>query len=614
MPLVPLTIPPGVYRNGTDYQSSGRWRDASLVRWIDGTMQPVGGWTERVTIEADAKIRGAVSWSDNSADRWFAAGSHNKLFAVSASSTVRDITPAGLTEGNVDAEVNLGYSGGFYGLYPYGTSRPDVGVYDEASTWSLDNWGEYLVACSYADGGIYEWDLDVTVGAETVTNGVFAADSDWTKGTGWTIAAGVASFSGSAVAALSQVLTLVSGETYEAVFTLTNASADEARIVVTTGSGDVLDATYGSGTHRVRFVSDDTSATLKFEPADAVASAFDLDDVSVKKIPAADIIANAPVSNLGILVTEERFLFALGAGGNPRKVQWSDREDNTTWTPAATNEAGDIELQTAGKIMLGIRTRGQSLILTDLDAHTATYQGPPFVYGFERVGTSCGAISRKCAVSVDIGVFWMGARGFYVFSGGRVQEVACEVADYVFNNLNVSQISKVYAVANSAFDEIWWFYPSITSNECDSYVSFNHKENHWSIGSISRTAGVDAGTFSKPIWFGTDGKAYNQESGNNLNGQNVFAESGPFEITGGNNVMMATMLIPDEKTQGQVTTTFKTRFYPNDTERSYGPYSMAAPTDLRFTGRQVAMRVTGAANDSWRWGVPRIEAKARGIR
>jgi len=31
MPLLPLDIPAGVYRNGTDYQSSGRWRDALIA-------------------------------------------------------------------------------------------------------------------------------------------------------------------------------------------------------------------------------------------------------------------------------------------------------------------------------------------------------------------------------------------------------------------------------------------------------------------------------------------------------------------------------------------------------------------------------------------------------
>ena len=35
MPLIPLDIPPGGYRNGTELDQSGRWRDMNLVRWRD---------------------------------------------------------------------------------------------------------------------------------------------------------------------------------------------------------------------------------------------------------------------------------------------------------------------------------------------------------------------------------------------------------------------------------------------------------------------------------------------------------------------------------------------------------------------------------------------------
>ena len=60
--------------------------------------------------------------------------------------------------------------------------------------------------------------------------------------------------------------------------------------------------------------------------------------------------------------------------------------------------------------------------------------------------------------------------------------------------------------------------------------------------------------------------------------QDVFAESGPISIGNGDNVMQVMELIPDEETQGEVDVTFKTRFYPNDTEYTHGPYSTANPT------------------------------------
>lgn len=486
MPLIPLQLPPGVYRNGTDMQSANRWRDASLVRWSDGTMQPVGGWLTRVTM-TDQPIRGAMAWRDLSGDRWFAAGTFEGLFVGSASNTVTDITPVDLVVGNADAAVNTGYGGGFYGTAAYGIARPDTGTPLPPTSWSMDNWGEYLVACSDKDGRLLEWTLNTANNAAPITN--------------------------------------------------------------------------------------------------------------------------APIDCVGLVVTDERFLFALGAGGNYRKVQWCDREANTVWTPTATNEAGDIELQTSGQIMLGIGTRGQTLILTDQDAHAATYQGPPFVYGFERVGSACGAISRMCAAAVDAGVFWMGQRGFFMYAGGAVQPVPSEVADYVFGDINTTQQAKVAAVSNAKFSEIWWFYPSSGSIENDRYVVFNYKENHWSIGALARTSGVDAGVFSTPIWMTTDGKAVNHEIGNQTAGAAAYAESGPVQIGTGDTTMSVVELIPDERTQGQATVTFKTRFYPNDTERSYGPYSMANPTNTRFTGRQIAMRVTGADNTDWRWGVPRIDAR-----
>lgn len=61
---------------------------------------------------------------------------------------------------------------------------------------------------------------------DAVTNGAFGTDTDWTKGTGWTIAAGVADSDGSQEAAsvLSQDISAVEGVTYSVTFTLTRSA------------------------------------------------------------------------------------------------------------------------------------------------------------------------------------------------------------------------------------------------------------------------------------------------------------------------------------------------------------------------------------------------------
>jgi len=494
MALIPLSIPPGVYRSGTELQSAGRWYDVNLVRWTEGSMEPVGGWERRGNGTLTGKCRGLLTWKTNSNVRFAALGTSSKLYVMTQSSALVDITPVSFTAGNDDASTGAGFGIGNYSAGYYGTPRPDAGSVTPATTWSLDTWGEYLVGCSSSDGKLYEWQLDFT--------------------------------------------------------TPTKAAQ----------------------------------------------------------------ITNAPTNCIGLLVTAERSLFALGASGDGRKVAWSDLENNTIWTPASTNLAGSITLQTTGRIVTAKRVRGQNLILTDIDAHTLTYVGQPFVYQAEIAGRACGAVSANCAAVLDNMCVWMGARGFHVFDG-YVKPLQCDVYDYVFNNINTNQISKVYAVNNAQYNEVWWFYPSANSNENDSYVAWDYVENHWTIGTLARTAGTDRSVFRNPIMVGANGYIYDHEVGLNYDSSTPYAESGPVQIGNGDNIMYINEMIPDERNQGGVQATFKTRYYPNGAEASYGPYSLTNPTSVRFNGRQVKMRVTTTTPaTSWRVGTQRLNAVAGGRR
>ena len=69
------------------------------------------------------------------------------------------------------------------------------------------------------------------IGDEQIVNGDFATDSDWTKGSGWSISGGKATKSGSDLAYLTQSsLSSVVGKTYKVKASITNVTTGNVRI------------------------------------------------------------------------------------------------------------------------------------------------------------------------------------------------------------------------------------------------------------------------------------------------------------------------------------------------------------------------------------------------
>jgi len=173
MKYLKLSVPPGVRWHGTAYQCENRWRDASLMRWDQGAMLPIGGW---VTFLDNQENPQPVQLPDNEVPReahsWFlndAASGAGYYLAVATPTNLYAMDGLGqITHINGDANVTLpgeetpslngGYGGGLYGKQSYGTPRQVEGQTKlPATTWTLDNYGEWLLAVSTTDRNIWAW-------------------------------------------------------------------------------------------------------------------------------------------------------------------------------------------------------------------------------------------------------------------------------------------------------------------------------------------------------------------------------------------------------------------------------------------------------------------------
>ena len=343
---------------------------------------------------------------------------------------------------------------------------------------------------------------------------------------------------------------------------------------------------------------------------------------------------NGPLVNSGVFVAmPERQVIAYGSSftlaADPMLVRWSDIGDFTVWNATATNQAGSYRIPTGSKIVAGIQGPQQGLLWTDLDLWAMQYVGAPFVYGFNKIGSNCGAVSRHCVGQFNGAVYWMSQKQFFMMVGSGVQSIPCPIWDVIFQNINTSYYYKVACGVNSQFNEITWYYPSANSTENDSYVKYNTVLQQWDYGTLGRTAWIDQSVLGSPIGAGSDNYLYQHEVGNDAaSGTSTTAmqssfQTGFFELNEADNLIFIDQIWPDMKwgtysgnQNATVQITFYVTNYPGDAVVAYGPYTMTQATEyISVRIRARLMSIGLSSNDVgtfWRLGAIRYRFQIDG--
>jgi hypothetical protein len=258
-----------------------------------------------------------------------------------------------------------------------------------------------------------------------------------------------------------------------------------------------------------------------------------------------------------------------------------------------------------------------ALIVTDLDAWVMQYVGYPLVFGFNKIGASCGLISSKGVCQLGGMVYWMGRSNFYALTGKGGEPIPCTVWDRVFQDLDLDNAHKIRAWPNTVFNEVWWFYPSLSggTGENDKWVKINVVEGSWDYGSFGRSAAIDQSVLGNPIAATAQGAIYEHELGQNDGTAPMMASftTGYARVGDGENFVFIDQIIPDmrfgllgQSQDADLQMTFYVQDYPSDTPEVYGPYdfnSLTKRIEPRMRGRQVAIKLEGSdLNSFWRLG------------
>jgi len=639
MPYAKLQFKTGINREVTSYTNEGGWYDGDKIRFRFGFPEKIKGWVKQSPQSFLGSCRALLPWVTLNQDKLIGVGTSVKYY-INQGGGYSDITPLRAT--TTAGAVTFSATTGDYVLevtdVAHGAVEGDFVTFSGAAslggniTAGVLNQEYQIVNVVDADTYHVEARLagttisSITVNGELDPTYVTANSSDSGDG-------------GASVVGAYQI----------------NTGLDTTVFGAGWGAGPWSRGTWGSAStsslaiNTLRLWSHDPyGEDLLINVRDGGIYYWDASAGLTTRAVALNSLAGSnatPTIAKQILVSDrDRHTIAFGCDPegtpgvqDPMTIRFSSQESLTQWASTATTTAGELRLGSGSEIVCALETRQQILVFTDTTLYAMQYLGPPFTFGVGAISESISIRSPNSAASVNDMVFWMGRNEFYVY-GGTVERLPCTVRAYVFDNFNEGQAEKVVSGVNATNSEVWWFYPSATSENVDRYVVYNYLDQCWYYGNLGRTAWVDRGVLTNPLAASADGYLYEHEVGfddgstNPASAISAYIDSSPIDIGEGDQFMFIDRMIPDLSFENTTSANPSVAFAVSVQNYPFGSYSattsqnftrtqvvpVTVATELlfyRLRGRQMSLKVSSSGADmTWRLGSPRVSMRPDGRR
>lgn len=625
MPFIKLQFRPGVNRDQTNYTNEGGWFACDKIRFRSGYPQKLGGWLAATFTTFLGTCRQMFGWITSYSDNLLAMGTNNKVY-IEVGGTYYDVTPLRsasptfttpasdncITTSNGSTEVTITITGcnAVLGNYADISGAATVGGLSTAVLNTTHEITEVIdadtfkievstAATSTATGGgtAITVSFEIDVGPDKTTYGYGWSSGAWSSGVWGNTSGGVP-------------ITIQQRDWWFDQF--------DNDLVMNIRNGKIYYWERGGAAIGAALAN---RATL-------------LSATTINSIAPADV----PSEAMQILVSQnDKHLLAFGCtpygGGDfdPLLIRWATQDQPNVWTPLVTNSAGDLRLSRGSQIVRAIATRQEILVWTESSLYSLQFLGTTDVFGLQEYADNISIIGPRVVTSANNVTYWMGQDKFY-FYDGRVQTLPCTLRNHVFLNINRSQVDQIICGTNEGYNEVWWFYPSATSDNNDKYVVYNYMEQVWYYGDLARTSWLDSALRNYPQATGYEQVLLNHEYGVDANGAPLAAyiQSSDMDLEDGENFVLTKRIIPDINFAGstsntpEVTFALRARNFPGSAYNLPDDFKavIESPVDqyteqifMRVRARQIALKVSSEAlGVTWQLGSPRIDGRTDGKR
>jgi hypothetical protein len=490
MPLRKLQFKPGVNKENTRYTTEGGWYDCDKIRFRQGTPEKIGGWQQVSNERFEGVCRQLVNWVTLVGYNLMGVGTNLKYYlelggAYTDITPLRDVniltnpftvTPGSnvMTVNDPSSGVNLGDFVSFAGAVGLGGNVTNIVLNQNFQVTSIDTINNtYTVQLpvianafnSSPGGGTVTASYEIHVGQDVAVPLLGWGIGPWGAGT-WGVG---------------------------------QPSEDPIRLWSGNNYGE--DLIFGYRGSPIYY----WSAAGGFGQR-----AYDM---------STELLGSSVPTAQNIILVSDVSLFVLCFGVNPigsadidpMFIRWSDADNRLEWLPDITNQAGGIRLSVGSEIIAAKQSRQEIVVWTDSGVYSLQYQGPPYVWAPILLADNTSIVGPNAVAFANNTLYWMGVDKFYKYDG-RVSTLRCDLRQFIFNDINLTQGFQIFASTNEAFNEIWWFYCRANETIPTVYVIYNYIEDVWYYGYLTRTAWSDSGLREYPV-AAVDNRLVNHEFG-----------------------------------------------------------------------------------------------------
>lgn len=224
-------------------------------------------------------------------------------------------------------------------------------------------------------------------------------------------------------------------------------------------------------------------------------------------------------------------LFAMdisGPSGNfPNLVKWSSAADPGTvpqsWSPAADNDAGDVELSDSpGAVLCAYPLRDSLIFYKRSSMYIAQFVGGNNVFSFRKIQSASGALTPHSVCDVN-GQHFVVTDGDIVLTNGTNRRVIGEsrVKNWLFNQLDQTNFRNLFCTYNRARNEVLVGFPEAGNQFATLGLVYDVAQDSFGVRTLDSVAAAPIGFINDD----TDSAVWEDQDYTWENAQGVWGQS-----------------------------------------------------------------------------------------